>query len=491
MRQNGYRKMNKNDTVEVQITDYTQEGLGIGHADEMAIFIKDTVIGDVVSARITKVKKTYAYGRVLQVLTKSPDRVKPPCPVAGPCGGCQIQMMAYEAQLRYKQEKVKNCLVRLGGFDRRLIDEVMAEDIIGMDKPYRFRNKSQYPIGRDKTGQLIAGFYAGRTHSIIDCGDYLIGPKENRQILQIILRHMESCGIDPYDEESLTGLIRHVMIRKAFATGRIMVVLVLNGKDLPRADLLVAALTACKDADIECIALNCNTKRTNVILGEETKILKGQGFLEDRIGDVRFRIGVRSFYQVNPVQTEKLYETALQFAGLTGTETVWDLYCGIGTISLFLARHAAFVYGVEIIPEAVENARENARINGITNAAFFTGRAEEVLPEQYGKGLSHADVIVVDPPRKGCDQVLLDTMLAMAPERIVYVSCDPATLSRDLKILCAGTYELRQVQAVDQFCHSCHVEVVSLLQRMSNTLKKTITLDVDMEDYHRIKSEGR
>ena len=458
--------MQKNDLVELRITDFTQEGLGVGHAGGMAVFVKDTVIGDLVSALIIKVKKTYAYGRVMRILEDSPDRVTPPCPVARPCGGCQIQMMDYQAQLGYKQEKVKNCLIRIGGFPETMFAAKagIMEPILGMDDPFRYRNKAQYPVGRDKDGNPVAGFYAGRTHSIIDCRDCLLGVPENAKILDIVLAHMKKNRIEPYDELTGKGLVRHVMIRKGFASGQIMVVLVLAGKDLPGRQDLVAELG--QIPGIASIAVNINRQNTNVIFGEETRVLYGKGWIEDSIRDVCFRIGARSFYQVNPVQTEKLYGTALDFASLTGKETVWDLYCGIGTISLFLARHAAQVHGVEIVPEAIEDARENARINGITNAVFYAGKAEEILPEKYQEEQIRADVIVVDPPRKGCERSVLDTMLAMAPERIVYVSCDPATLARDLKYLCEGGYTLQKVQAVDQFCHTVHVETVVLMSQV-------------------------
>ena len=476
--------MKKNDTVQLTITDYTQEGLGIGHAGGMAVFVKDTVIGDRVNALITKVKKTYAFGRLVEILAESPDRVHPPCPVAAPCGGCQIQMMSYPAQLRYKQEKVRNCLIRIGGFsdlnepdmpgqpcsgkpsqvDTQDFGPVM-EPILGMETPWRFRNKAQYPVGRDKNGKLTAGFYAGRTHSIIACGDCLIGIEENREILDAVLGYMDENQIEPYNETSQTGLIRHVMIRKGFATGQIMVVLVINGTCLPYAERLTEKLAALPCGLPTCLAVNRNERNTNVILGDETVILSGLPYIEDMLGDIRFRIGVRSFYQVNPVQTQKLYQTALEYAQLTGTETVWDLYCGIGTISLFLARRAAHVYGVEIIPEAIENARENARINGITNVDFFTGKTEEILPAQYEKTHIHADVIVVDPPRKGCEKAVLETMLALNPGRIVYVSCDPATLARDLKYLCTDAYQLQRIRPVDQFSHSTHCEVVVAMSR--------------------------
>ena len=455
--------MQKNETVTVHITDYTQEGLGVGRAGNMAVFVKDTVIGDTVLAQITKVMKTYAYGRVKEIPEKSPDRITPPCPVARPCGGCQIQMMQYQAQLRYKEEKVRNCLMRIGGFSRDDLSDAVMEPIMGMEDPYRYRNKAQFPVGKDREGMLTAGFYAGRTHSIIDCRDCLIGTEENQAILDIVLRHMEIHGIEPYDETTGTGCVRHIMTRKGFATGQIMVVLVINADAIPAEEDLAEELW--KIPGMTSLSVNTNTRNTNVIFGSRTRTVRGTDYIEDMIGDVRFRIGERSFFQVNPSQTGKLYATALEFAGLTGSETVWDLYCGIGTISLFLARKAGMVYGVEVIPEAIENARENAALNGIGNARFFAGKAEEVLPDKYASEKIRADVIVVDPPRKGCERAVLDTMVAMQPERIVYVSCDPATLARDLKYLCENGYRLKKVRTCDMFAHTVHVETVVLMTK--------------------------
>jgi len=455
--------MQKNEIVTLRITDFTQEGLGVGRAGNMAVFVKDTIIGDSVRAQITKVQKTYAYARVLEILEESEDRIAAPCPVARPCGGCQIQMMRYAAQLHYKEEKVKSCLLRIGGFSEELLAKDVMEPIMGMEEPERYRNKAQFPVGRNKEGKLTAGFYAGRTHSIIDCRDCLIGIRENREIVETVLRHMETYHVEPYDETSGTGCVRHIMTRKGFSTGQIMVVLVLNAKTIPAEEDLARELW--KIQGMTSLAINTNTQNTNVIFGSRTRTVRGTAYIEDTIGDIRFRIAARSFFQVNPVQTKKLYEAALEFAGLTGKETVWDLYCGIGTISLFLAQRAGQVYGVEVIPEAIENARENAALNGITNACFFVGKAEEVLPEKYETEKIKADVIVVDPPRKGCDNAVLDTMIAMAPQRIVYVSCDPATLARDLRYLCKNGYRLRKVKPCDMFPHTVHVETVVLMSR--------------------------
>ena len=474
--------LKKNMVVQTVIEDMGNDGEGIGRADGMALFIKDAVIGDRVEAKIMKAKKHYAYARLERVLQPSPYRVEPPCPVARPCGGCQLQMLDYRQQLAYKQRKVENALRRIGG-----LEQVKVQPILGMEHPYRYRNKAQFPIGRDREGKLTAGFYAGRTHSIIPCGDCLLGDEGNQEILSRILRHMEEYEIPPYDERDGSGLVRHVLLRKGFATGQWMVCLVVNGREFPGAEALCERLQ--EIPGMTSITLNVNEGHTNVILGEELLTLWGQDFITDSIGDISYQISPLSFYQVNPAQTRKLYETALSYAGLTGGETVWDLYCGIGTISLFLAKKARKVYGVEIVPQAIENAKKNAAMNGISNAEFFVGKAEEVLPSYCaqgkhregmdagrnagagqaaadgGAGEARADVIVVDPPRKGCAQSLLDTIIEMAPERVVYVSCDPATLARDLKYLCAGGYEVREVQPVDMFGQTVHCECVVKLER--------------------------
>ena len=436
--------MRKDDLITVTIEDLSSEGLGVGHYDGMAFFIKDTVIGDVAEAKIMKLKKTYGYARLTRLITLSPDRIKARCPVARQCGGCQIQAMRYSAQLRFKEAKVRNNLIRIGKFEHPPM-----EPIISMEEPFRYRNKAQFPVGMSKDGRIIAGFYAGRTHAIIECEDCLLGVEENRVILDLVLEYMKEYHISPYEELTGKGLVRHVMIRKGFATGEVMVCLIVNGDSLPHVDALVERLRTIQG--MASITLNINREQTNVIMGREIKLLWGQPYIEDTIGSVRFRISPLSFYQVNPLQTEKLYNKALEYAGLTGEETVWDLYCGIGTISLFLAQRAKQVYGVEIVPAAIEDAKANAALNGMTNAEFFVGKAEEVLPEKYEKEGITADVIVVDPPRKGCEESVLATMIQMAPKRIVYVSCDSATLARDLKYLCHHGYELTRCCPTDMF----------------------------------------
>lgn len=451
--------MQKNEVVTVTIEDMSQNGEGIGKADGYTLFVKGAVTGDRVRAKITKAKKTYGYARVEELLTGSIHRITPACTIAGPCGGCQLQNMSYEAQLALKQKKVEDSFTRLGHFA-----EVPMLSIKGMESPFRYRNKAQIPVSRDKNGRLIAGFYAGRTHSVIPQEDCLLGVPENARIVRLVLDHMERYHIAPYDEETGTGLVRHILIRKGFATGQLMVCLIINGDSVPKMQELVKELLVIPGmADI---SLNINKERNNVILGRTICQIYGQGYITDYIGKVAYHISPLSFYQVNPVQTEVLYGTALDYAGLTGEETVWDLYCGIGTISLFLAQQAKQVYGVEIVEAAIRDARDNAAFNQIRNAEFFVGKAEEVLPKKYEEEQIRADVIVVDPPRKGCDKEVLDTMIQMAPRRIVYVSCDPATLARDVRVLVDAGYQLEKVQPVDMFPNTVHVEVVTSLSKI-------------------------
>ena len=450
----------KNDLLTVTIEDMGHDGEGIGKVDGYTVFVKDTVIGDKVQAKIMKAKKNYGYARLVEIMEPSKDRVEPRCAYARQCGGCQIQALSYEKQLAYKQQKIENNLIRIGGFQK---DEIPMQPIIGMEDPYHYRNKAQFPVGCDKEGQLIAGFYAGRTHSIISNRKCYLGVEVNEQILNLVLAHMEAYDIPAYDETTGKGLVRHVLIRYGFQSKEIMVCLVVNGSRIPGAEELIAKL--CKIPGMTSISLNINREKTNVILGRKGKVLWGQEYITDTIGPIAYQISPQSFYQVNPVQTQKLYEKALEYAGLEGNETVWDLYCGIGTISLFLAQKAKQVYGVEIVPAAIEDAKRNATLNHITNAEFFVGKAEEVLPEKYEKEGIYADVIVVDPPRKGCEESVLATMVKMQPKRIVYVSCDSATLARDLKYLRGEGYEVKKVQGVDQFPHTVHVETVVLLSQ--------------------------
>ena len=539
--------MQKNDIFEIEITDMGVNGEGIGHHDGMTFFIKDALIGDVITARVTKLKKNYGYARVEEIKSPSTFRIEPKCELHRRCGGCQIQALDYVRQLQFKEDKVRGNLVRIGGFSEELLDKIMLP-IVGMQEPYRYRNKAQFPVGYGKNGEIISGFYASRSHNIIDVEDCMLGVPVNKDILDVIKRWMRKYDIEPYDENSGKGLLRHVLIRYGFTTEEIMVCLIINGRKLTASEELIAELTKIKG--MTSISININTKNTNVILGDETQCIWGQPYITDHIhlrkcpnysqwmgpiveddafeftgSDVAYHISPQSFYQVNPIQTEKLYSTAVEFAGLTGNESVWDLYCGIGTISLFLSQKAKQVYGVEIVPQAIEDAKNNAVLNGITNASFFVGKAEEVLPEFYenamagavqndvtaeadtdesaakgdtdmstpeagtdmstpeaGTDMSAPDVIVVDPPRKGCDEKCLDTMIKMHPKKIVYVSCDSATLARDLRVLCEGGYELKKVQAFDQFAHTLHVETVVLLSQQKEDDYLEVEIDLDELD---------
>ncbi len=517
-------KFRKDMELELQIVDMGAGCEGIGKSDGAVFFVKDAVIGDRVRVKIMKMKKNFGYARLMEVLEPSPYRVKPRCASYRQCGGCQIQALDYRKQLEFKEHKVRDNLRRIGGFSLADGDgeagqgEALAHPILGMDEPYFYRNKAQFPIGTDKNGRIVAGFYAAHTHNIIPNRKCLLGADVNEAVLDAVISYMEERRVPAYDEATGKGLVRHVLIRFGFVTKEVMACLVVNGRSLPHAEDLVRRLR--KIEGMTCVMLNVNKKNTNAILGEESISLWGQNFITDYIGDVKYQISPLSFYQVNPAQTKKLYECALDFAGLTGTETVWDLYCGIGTISLFLARKARYVYGVEVSEAAVADARNNARINGIGNVEFFAGKAEEVLPDFYEKNrareekgekgeavageeeeavggegrewkggesagigeekrkdpggsgqrpdgdMLRPDVIVVDPPRKGCDQKCLETILKMRPERVVYVSCDPATLARDLKFLCREAYALREVQTVDMFPQTGHVETVCLMSRV-------------------------
>lgn len=454
----------KNDIFILDIIDMSSEGEGIGKTNESGSgtqftwFVKDAVIGDRVEALVLKVKKNYGFAKALKIIEPSKFRVEPRCEFHRQCGGCQIQALDYNKQLEFKHNKVKNNLERIGGFK-----DIEVLRVIGMDNPFNYRNKAQFPIGT-KDGKIIAGFYAGRTHNIIANTNCHLGHKINEPILKRVISFMEENNISAYDEKIHTGLVRHVLIRVGFATGEVMVCIVINGESLPHSQRLVELLT--KIDGMTSISININKKQTNVILGDTVKTLWGQDYITDYIGDIKYNISPLSFYQVNPVQTKKLYDKALEFAALTGKETVWDLYCGIGTISLFLAQKAKQVYGVEIVPQAIEDAKNNARINNIDNVKFYVGKAEEVLPYEYEHNDIKADVIVVDPPRKGCDSELLDTIVKMQPDRVVYVSCDSATLARDLKYICERGYDVARVQPVDMFGMSVHVESVVLMSRV-------------------------
>ncbi|MBR0172776.1 MAG: 23S rRNA (uracil(1939)-C(5))-methyltransferase RlmD [Lachnospiraceae bacterium] len=467
----------KNDIVTLEIEDFNVTGAGVGKTDGVPVFVSGAVIGDTVRAKITKKKKNYAYARTEEIVRPSADRVQAACPVADTCGSCQLQAYAYDAQLRYKEKKVRDALTRIGGLDAAQTDAVMRP-VCGMENPFRYRNKAQYPAGRRETGEAVFGFYAVHSHRVVETEDCLLGPEENRKILRAVAESMRIADIAPYNEEDGTGYVRHVLIRKGFSSGRIMVCLVVNAESaLSRfRDVLILQLAEINHIDSVCF--NYNTEKTNVILGAETECVYGRPYIEDTLCGLTFRISAQSFYQVNPVITEQLYETVSHFVSgeaesANKKPVVWDLYCGIGTISLMLAKDGAKrVYGIEIVEEAVVDARENARINDIRNADFLCGKAED---ESLTKELPKPDVIVVDPPRAGCEETLLKTVLRANPARIVYVSCDPATLARDLKILVAGGYAVREIRPYDMFPHTTHVETVCLMSRVKDRpLKKCL-----------------
>ena len=465
----------KNDIVTLKIEDCGIDGEGIGKADGFTVFVKDAVIGDTVRAKIMKAKKNYGYGRLEEIITPSPDRVEPKCQFARQCGGCQLQALSYEKQLEFKTSKVRGHLERIGGFT-----DIPMEKILGMDQPFHYRNKAQFPVGKSKDGRIITGFYAGRTHSIIENRDCALGVTRNKEVLDRVIAYMEKFHIQPYDENTGKGLVRHVLIRYGFFTDEMMVCLIINGEKLPGEEALVKSL--CQIPETVSVMVNVNKKRNNVILGEKVRLLWGQPYITDKIGEISYQISPLSFFQVNPYQTGRLYGKALEYAQLSGNETVWDLYCGIGTISLFLAQKAKMVRGVEIIPAAIENAKENACLNGFDNTEFFVGKAEEVLPEQFARTGERADVIVVDPPRKGCDETLLSTIIKMQPDRVVYVSCDSATLARDLKYLCERGYELKKVCPVDMFPNTVSVETVVLLSQLKQKPDDYINVTIELDD---------
>jgi len=495
----------KNQIIELTIHSLGHEGQGIGKYKDFTIFIAEALPGETILAKIIKVQKNYAIGKLLEIksqqdietesnmsssnLMRGNMRITPRCEVANRCGGCQIQHMNYEAQLLFKQQVVIDNLERIGK-----IHNIKVHPTIGMDNPWNYRNKAQVPIGsvdnrelteqynqqrkhneRGKLNKLISGFYAARSHTIIPFDTCAIQHQQNDSLVTAVRNIAEKYGVTAYNEQTHKGLLRHIVVRTALKTEQVMVVLVINGNSLPNQSNIIEEIAALS-SNIKSICININKTKFNTIFGDKTKVIYGTDKIIDYIGDIRFGISARSFYQVNPVQTQILYSKALEYAGLTGNETVIDAYCGIGTITLFLAQKARKVYGVEIVPEAIEDARYNAELNGINNVEFAEAKAEEWIPQLYSKLAKQQidgddnsgnnnlpQVIVVDPPRKGCDQELLDTIIAMKPERVVYVSCNPSTLARDLRILVDGGYQVKEVQPVDMFPQTAHVECVCLL----------------------------
>ncbi len=447
----------KNGEYTAEIVGLGHEGEGVGRVEGFTLFIHGALPDEKVRVKVLKLKKQYGYAKLLEVLERSEERTAAPCPVYDRCGGCQLQHLDYRAQLRHKRQTVIDCLQRIGGL---AIREDQVHPTLGMDDPWRYRNKAQMPIG-EREGGLVGGFYARGSHRIVEVDHCLIQHADNDAATRFVKRVALELGIPAFNELTGQGLLRHVMVRNGVHSGEIMVVLVTNGKRIPHEEEWVARIREGLPG-VTSICQNINRERTNVIFGEKTRVLWGKPAIHDTIGGIRFAISPRSFYQINPLQTERLYGKALAYAALTGEEIVIDAYCGIGTISLFLARRAQRVYGVEAVAEAVEDARRNAELNGIANVEFVLGLAEEIIPAWKARGVA-ADVIVVDPPRKGCDPALLDAMIAMRPARIVYVSCNPATLARDLRLLGDGGYRVAEVQPVDMFPHTVHVESVCSL----------------------------
>ena len=448
----------KNDTVELEITGMTHDGSGVGRFDGMAIFVPNTAIGDIAKVHILKVKKTYAYGKLISIITPSPDRITPDCPVFSKCGGCTYRHISYDAELKIKTQKVLDAFVKNAGITPT------AENIIASDCTDRYRNKGQYPLDISKDGRIISGFFAPYSHRVIACDDCLLAPAEFSKIIDFIIDFLEKHNITVYDETKHKGLVRHIYLRSLSNGKEIMVCLVINGDTLPCADEFVSEIVEF-NGNIKSVILNVNKEDTNVITGKQNIILYGNGYVTDTLCDTKFRISPLSFYQVNSAQTEKLYCKAGEYANLKEDDILLDLYCGVGTIGLTMAKKCKKLYGVEIIPEAIEDAKINALENGITNAEFYAGDAADMAIVFNNKGIS-PNVVILDPPRKGCSQELINTVANdFNPERIVYVSCDPATLARDCKLFSQFGYKVEKLTPVDMFPRTSHVETVALMTR--------------------------
>ncbi len=446
-----------NSTYHAEVVGLNHDGEGVARVNGFTLFVEGALPGEKIEVQVTKLKKQYGHGRLKRIVAASPTRVQPRCPIYDACGGCQLQHLDYPAQLEAKRQQVVDSLARIGK-----ITDVIVHPTIGMEEPWRYRNKTHVPVALEQ-GRLISGFYAASSHDIVETDQCLIGHERGDEIIAVVKRLAEELGILAYNPQTGRGLLRHVITRVGFHTGEVMVVLVVNGERLPKQDEFIGLLTM-ELSGLTSVCLNVNTDPSSVVMGDRTIVLWGEETIRDYIGGIEFAISARSFYQVNPLQTERLYAKALEYAGLTGVETVIDAYCGIGTISLFLAQQADHVYGVEIVRDAIEDARRNARLNGMRNVTFEAGKAEVVIPRWRQQGIE-ADVIVVDPPRKGCDAQLLQTIIEMQPARVVYVSCNPATLARDLRVLEDGGYRTVEAQPVDMFPHTGHVEVTVRLER--------------------------
>ena len=445
----------KNEYIDVLFEDLTHDGAGVAKVEGYPLFVPNGLPGEKAKIKVIKVNKGYGFGRLMEITEASPYRVEPECPIYKECGGCQLQHMSYEGQLKAKEKQVSDVLQRIGK-----LENVKVHPVLGMENPWRYRNKAQVPIGEHEGG-LIGGFYQQRSHQIIDMKACIIQQEKNDEVVKKVKEICNINGVRAYDEQKHKGELRHIMARYGLKSGEVMVVLVTRTNELTGKKKIIEEIVK-RIPGVKSIVQNINSKKTNVIFGDETKVLWGEEVIYDSIGDIKFAISAGSFYQVNPEQTKVLYDKALEYADLTGEENVIDAYCGIGTISLFLAQKARKVYGVEIVPEAIEDAKKNAELNGISNVEFAVGEAETVIPEWYENGVV-ADVLVVDPPRKGCDDKLLQTIINMKPKKVVYVSCNPATLARDLRVLEDGGYQTVEVQPVDMFPQTMHVECVAQL----------------------------
>ena len=453
--------LSKNKEYIVDIVDIGQGGVGIGKYEGFTVFVDGGLVQDKIKVKITKSKKNYAVGDIVEIIEKSPFRVERKCSESlRQCGGCQIQELDYQKQLDVKTNEVKQVISRIGK-----LDDVVIHDTLGMEHPFRYRNKAQFPIQK-KDNMPVIGFYKKKSHDLISTDECIIQHEVNDKIIKIIKTYIRAYNVSIYDEKTHKGLLRHLVTKVGFTTGEVMIVLVANGKKLPYLKELASVLKE-NIPGFKTLVVNVNTQKTNVILGKENIVAYGDGMIRDYIGELVFEISPLSFFQVNPLQTEVLYNKALEYANLGENDTVFDIYCGIGTISLFLAQKAKKVYGIEIVEDAIKDAKRNAKINNMDNVEFYVGKAEEVVPKMYKEG-KRANVVVVDPPRKGCDEKVLDTIISMQPDRVVYVSCNPSTLARDLAYLNERGYKCHEIQPVEMFPHSVHVENVAWLSKADN-----------------------
>ena len=445
----------KNQIYETEITDYTAEGQGVAHIEGCAVFVPNAIAGERVRLQVTLVRKTWAAGKITEILEKSPHRVNRACPVAKLCGGCDFWHMDYDEECRLKAERVKNCLNRIGG------ERLESVPILGAPTCEGYRNKAQYPVACKK-GRAYAGFFRAGTHEVIENDRCRILPEETDRVKKIVIDYVNSNHVPVYDEQTHRGLLRHIYVRRGAVSGQILVCLVLNGDGLPKVQRLIEALKAVPG--FTTLVLSINTRQGNAVLGDKFVTLYGPGFIEDTLCGLSFRLSARSFYQVNHHQAQRLYETAIDLAGITKDDLVLDLYCGVGTITLAMAGRAGKVLGVEVVPQAIEDARDNARRNGIENAEFFCADAGEAALRLEKEGI-HPDIITVDPPRKGLNSDAIEAISRMSPKRLVYVSCDPATLARDVALLKERGFRVEKVAAADLFPKCSHIESIALLKR--------------------------